>query len=573
MSFEISFVENSLSVKRDGVPLFESFGAELDDGYRVISVKLENELRLYIDAKSDHPMTSLKFPSAVEPKPDDILLIPHFEGFMLRADDTTLPLPGALAPNGGAIPLSMSFWGILRAGCFLLCAIYTNFDSRLILERENGLLAPRVEWMSEKGQFGYRRELCYIVGEGGISELCDAYRRIADEKGYRKRLSEREKQLPAISRLIGAADVWLWNDDAMEKLYSENAVYHAPTAAQNAERVRIAREMKTCGMEHILWSVFDECIDIKTVETIKSLGFLTTFYDIYTDVIPHELEQLIPDTRRERCKPRRECYPDGIIIDKSGKHAKAWQLKGKDGVFYDQERICDAAAVECAGRVIPEHTKKYGLEGRFLDVQAQPGSACECYDERHPMTRRSSFDYKRRMFEIFHESGLIAGTEIGCEDAAAYFEYNEGMLSPTFARQYDAGRRMTHIYTGDAVEPCIRDFMLNPRYRVPLWELIYHGCVQSYWYWGDSASSTPELILLRDKFCRLWGLPEIYSFKVSDWERLKDVIVGSYKRTTPLARSLGRAEMLRFDILDDEGLIQRTTFSDGTCITEDFREK
>ena len=164
------------------------------------------------------------------------------------------------------------------------------------------------------------------------------------------------------------------------------------------------------------------------------------------------------------------------------------------------------------------------------------------------------------------------GTEVGCEDAAAGFDYDEGMLSPVLARQYDAGRRMTHIYEGDAIEPKIYEIMLNPKYRVPLWELVYHGCVQSYWYWGDSTNCMPELMRLRDKFCKLWGLPAIYSFRVSDWERLRPMITESYQRTTPSSRRLGSAEMTGFEWLDGEGLIQRTTFSDGTVITVDFSE-
>lgn len=27
---------------------------------------------------------------------------------------------------------------------------------------------------------------------------------------------------------------------------------------------------------------------------------------------------------------------------------------------------------------------------------------------------------------------------------------------------------------------------MNPQYRVPLWELVFHDCVVSTWYWGDA---------------------------------------------------------------------------------------
>ena len=566
MDFEMSSENGALRVAEGGRILFESGGCPLPDGVSASSETRENELRVFVDPPVCEAMRPFGFPAAIIPEAGDILLIPHFEGFRIKADDVSFPISERLYASGTG--LSMAFYGILRRGYFLLCAIYTNLDAELLMEKRDRLFAPRVEWLPEKGKGGYRREIRYIAGKGGISELCAKYREIAGEKGFRKTFDERAKENPGISRLVGAANVWLWNDDAMDKLYSENAVYHVPTAAQNAERVRIAREMKEAGMDHVLWSVFDENVDKGTVDEVKKLGYLTTFYDIYTDVIPHEIENLIPDTRRERCKLRRDCYPDGIMRNADGTMQKAWQLKGKDGEFHFQNRICDAAALECASKVVPGHSEKYGLEGRFLDVQCV--SAGECYDERHPMTRRTSFDYKRGMFDMLHKNKLIAGTEVGCEDAAAGFDYDEGMLSPVLARQYDAGRRMTHIYEGDAIEPKIREIMLNPKYRVPLWELVYHGCVQSYWYWGDSTNCMPELMRLRDKFCELWGLPAIYSFRVSDWERLRPMITESYQRTTPSSRRLWSAAMTGFEWLDDEGLIQRTTFSDGTVITVDF---
>ena len=114
--------------------------------------------------------------------------------------------------------------------------------------------------------------------------------------------------------------------------------------------------------------------------------------------------------------------------------------------------------------------------------------------------------------------------------------------------------------------------MLYPELRVPLWELVYHGCVQSYWYWGDSANCMPELIWLRDMFCCLWGLPEIYSFKASDWEQLKNDIIASYQRTAPTAKAVGYAVMERFDYLDDSRLIQRSEFSNGVSVVANFSD-
>lgn len=529
---------------------------------------LPGGLRLTYHADADLPMKSELHIPAVTVKPDDLLVIPHFEGFAFRADDPREIVSRHSQMLGGRI--SMSFWGIVRNGCYILTAVITNIDANFHMPREDGVNRPHIAFLPEKGRWGYDRELRILCGEGGISEMCQAYRKIADEKGLRVPFSEKVKKLPDIDRLVGAADVWLWNDDAMHKLYDADAVYHAPDKEQVDRRLEVADEMKALGMDKVLWSIFDENIERREVGHAKSLGWITTYYDIYTDVIPHDILDLIPDTRRERCKPRIDCWPDGILIDSAGNKASAWQLKGKDGIFHNQNRVCDIAMYECASKVAPEHCRKYGLDGRFIDVTA--GSATECYSDDHPTTRRDSIEYKNRLFDMLHENGMFTGTEVGCEDVASTLDYNEGLLSPTLLRMPDAGRRMTHIYRGDQIEPQIKDFMLNPELRVPLWELVYHGCVQSYWYWGDSANCMPELIWLRDMFCCLWGLPEIYSFRVSDWKQLKNDIIASYQRTAPTAKAVGYAAMERFDYLDDSRLIQRSEFSNGVSVVANFSD-
>jgi hypothetical protein len=326
--------------------------------------------------------------------------------------------------------------------------------------------------------------------------------------------------------------------------------------------------MKQLGMTNVLWSIFNENIDKETVDYVKNLGFVTTFYDIYTDVIPHPIIDYITKPRQERCKARLGCWPDGVIKKQNGEFQPAWALKGVDGVFRDQHRLCDAAILDTAKKNIGFRQENYGIEGCFLDVSAV--SAVECYDENHPMTRTSAMQHKRNLGSAVSEMQLLCGTEIGCEDVAATIHYNEGMMSPPAFRAPDSGRRMTHIYKGEDVPKSIPDFMLNPKYRVPLWELSFHGSVQSYWYWGDSANCCPELLDTRDRFSALYGLPEIYSFSVDSWDELKQDIAESYKKTSPLAKKLGYCTLDGFEYLTADKLVQRTLFSDGTTVTVNF---
>lgn len=508
------------------------------------------------------------YPPAVEPLPDDQLLYPYHEGVILSAKDPEMPIPPVMLFHSCETS-SMSFFAALRQEAFLLCAAYTNMDAGL----ENsvgadGLLSSRLFWESEKGTWGYPRECRFYLGKGSMTEVCKCYRSIAEEKGLLVPLREKAKAVPKLHELAGAADVWLWNDDMMQKLYQCNASDEAPSSQQLARRMEIAQQMYAGGMRRVLWSVFDHHVSPEAVSFIKSLGYSTTFYDIYTDVIPKPLLGKLSDFRVSRCRTRLPYWPDGVQQKSDGTRQQAWPIKGKDGSFYAQDYLCDIAALQCAAQTIPAHTRQAGFDGRFIDVIY--GNSNECYHPAHPATRTTSMEYKNRLMQSLLEQKLLVGTEVGREDGAAYYHYNEGMLSPILYRSYDAGRRMTHIYRGAQVDEAITRYMLNPRCRVPLWELVFHDCVISYWYWGDSTNCCPDYMKTRDLFCRLYGLPPLYSFAASDWEQLRPMILDSYRRTVPVAHKLAFCEMTEFQYLQSDRLVQQTVFSDGTEVVANF---
>ena len=65
----------------------------------------------------------------------------------------------------------------------------------------------------------------------------------------------------------------------------------------------------------------------------------------------------------------------------------------------------------------------------------------------------------------------------------------------------------------------------------------------------------------------------MYYYYPSDWERLKDRFVQSYRMTSPVARKTGESEMLNHEILSPDRMLQRTIFADGTVVTVNFGEK
>lgn len=520
----------------------------------------------------DNMEEPVNYPGAFDVQKGDRQIDAYCEGYAFEVEDEC-PYLGP-RPLYGGIWNSMSFWALENQSGWLLAAVYTNLDAKLHTTRcDDGLCRTHIEWISEKGRWGYERKLRFYLGHknrNSISDMCGIYRKIAEEKGYVKTLKQKAENNPAVWQLAGSANVWLWNDDAMHKLYKSDAVYQVPTEEQNALRRCIADEMKAEGMDHILWSIFDENIDNKTVQHVRDLGYLTALYDIYTDVIPHTIADKIPETRLRRCENRMPFWPDGIARERDGSMATAWKLMGTDGIMHDQHRMCDVAAIECAKTTVPQTCLANRLDGIFIDVSMT--GASECYSHDHPLTRTEAWQYKNKLYELMEEYGLLRGSENGHEEGVRNYEYSEGKMSLPVMRFNDSGRKMTTRYESDEEVGFMKKYMLNPRNRVPLWELVFHDCETSYWYWGDCTNSCPPLMQLRDLFCSLYGLPPIYSFAANQWNSLKADITASYKRTVPLARKLAMHRMIGFEYLTPDRMVQKTLFSDGTQVIANFSD-
>ena len=540
----------AFKVTKDGVCLDCQYEIKNDETGEYVQLTINS------DAEFDG---NICYPEAIEPERAYREIDAYCEGIAFNVEDD-IPLPEVRPLYGGSWN-SMSFWGIYKPDkSWIMCAVITNFDASLKTEKgDGGLFRTSVMWLPQKGRWGYEREIRYYTGtDDPINGMCGVYRKIAEQRKLVKTLKEKSAENPVIDRSAGSADVWLWNNDAMDKLYSQNAVYSVPSKSDYELRKLIALDMKNNGMDNVMWSIFDENIDRSIVEYIKSLGYTTTYYDVYTDVIPNFCKDKIPKTRLKRCENRMPYWPDGIVVNSDGSLCPAWDLKGTDGKMYHQNRMCDAVAPDCAKKFVKEHGSDNGIDGTFIDVAVC--CSYECYSKEHPTTREQAFEYKNKLFEEISKLKMFCGTENGHENAVKSYAYSEGMMSIPEYRSFDSGRRMATLYTPETTDEKIEKYMLNPKYRVPLWELVYHDCQTSYWYWGDSSNSCPHLTDVRDLYNMLYAQPPIYSFKAADWESLKPLILKSYKKTVPLSRELRYAKMMHFDYLTDDMTVQKTVF-------------
>lgn len=481
----------------------------------------------------------------------DWLIMPVNEGIAYPVDDETIH-PMWYHTFGGH-GLCMGWYGVAGSVANsvangvtggddgLMTIVETPNDAAVRTPRTDGRLCLAPIWLAEKGKFGPKRKLRYVLfDKGGYVAMSKRYRAYAKKIGLFKTLAQKRKENPDVDLLIGAVNVWCWDCDAVAK----------------------CKELQALGMDRILWSARKKP---EAIRQMNELGVLTSRYDIYQDCMnPANFPKLnhVADSWTS------DAWPDGIILDKDGDWSRGWKVKGKKGEFYPCGRLCDRLSPECARCRVAKDLETHPYRCRFIDTTTA-SSWAECYSPDHPMTRTESRQFRMELLDVMsREFKLITGSETGHDAAVPYVHYFEGMLSLGPYRVPDSGRDMLRVWT--EVPDRVAKFQTGHKYRLPLWELVYHDCVVSQWYWGDYNNKLPSLWDRRDLFNLLYNSPPMFMFNKPIWNKNKERFVQSYKTTHALPRETGYAELLSHRWLTSDHAVQQTRFSNGVRVTVNF---
>lgn len=525
------------------------------------------ELTALIDKKdrTSEQSSVLYWPAPFVPDNKDRIILPLNEGISFPVTEKPYRLSSLYTYGGHG--LCMGFWANVEdrigsggAGC--LCIVETPDDMRLQLEcfspEKDGtpLIHAMPGWESQQKKFGYKRQLRYVFfDKGGHVAACKRYREYSKTIGLYCPFTEKIKKNPNLKKgfdlLIGSANIWYFSSD----------------------HVKAAQEMKAVGMDKLLWSAGGSPQDLKTLNAMG--GILTSRYDIYQDLMdPANLEKVgrHPDWTQD-------AWPNDINwTDSDGTYRRGWGVypKGVKATDPGAQRIrcavlCDSKALPYAEKRIAEELKTRPYQGRFIDTTvAAPWY--ECYHPDHPMTRTDSKNWKMKLLALMGERfNLVCGSETGHEASVPYCDFYEGMTSLGPYRLPHGG--WTAEEFNDPSPEAVIKYQVGIDYRLPLWELVYHDCTVSYYYWYDFSNRHADLWPKRDLISALYGVPPMYRLTRAIWDKQKDLFAASYKVACQTARETGWTEMIDHRILTEDRLVQQTFFANGVRVTANFGNK
>ena len=437
----------------------------------------------------------------------------------------------------------------LTSGAGYALVVETDDDAcvRLVKRGADGseVWAPQVGFQASHREFRYPRKFFYhFASEGGYVALARRFREFAREQGLLVPFREKLKRNPNIARLFGAPDVW--GDGSL----------------------RFAREAKAAGIDKMLIHGRASAEDMKA---INELGYLTSNYDIYADMLQVEPGKEIDSHHGQ--------VPADVVLQTDGQRMKAWLTWDKQQYM----KRCPAVAVNTARVVIPKDLAQRPFVGRFIDV-ATAEELYECYDPVHPLTRSGKRQASTDLLAYTRSLGLVTGGEHGRYWAVPQLDYIEGMMSggsyswPAgwLLRPKSKDQEFDNPYGGKFGKWAgYEKWGIGHAARVPLWELVFHDCIVSTWYWGDSSEfllqAAPEATPKKDAFNILYGtIPMFWANREGGWRADRELCLRSYRNTCKLHEVIAGTEMLSHEFVTRDRAVQRTRFSDGTEVVVNF---
>lgn len=515
---------------------------------------------------------AISWPLPFKSRENDRILLPVNEGISFPVVEDA-PGASSLITYGGH-GICMGFWaqceeyfvpdqssnadapnqaGKVCARNACLAIFETSDDGRIALRKPQGekLLVAMPSWDSQKKKLGYDRVLRYVFfAETDVTNVVKRYRQYADSIGLVVPFTEKVKRNPnlkqGIDLLIGAANVWYFGGNKLE-VYSE---------------------LQKAGIRKILASAGGSAEEIKAMNEIP--GILTSRYDIYQDSMNPENFPLLNGKHSDWTSEAWE--RDHLMTNANGDWIRGWGVAQKDKT---KPRIpcgvlCDTCAVPYEMERVAEELTRKPYRARFIDTTtASPWR--ECWHPKHPCSRTESKKAKMELLGVLgKEFNLVAGSETGHEASVPYCDFYEGMMSLGPYRVPDSGRNITEIW--DEAPERTAKYQVGETYRMPLWELVYHDCTVSYWYWGDYNNKLPSLWEKRDLFNALYGVPPMFLFTQQTYPEIKERLFQSGKTAMATAEKTGWHEMTSFDVISKDRTVQQTAFANGLRVTANFGE-
>jgi hypothetical protein len=502
---------------------------------------------------------NFQWPIAGLSKKASALIIPDGEGLYVPNHD---PFWRKEFKKYSVLSLNMPFWAIQydEAIVSTIMADHDEDTDVQVKQKHNQLYLINNHHFLQRDHFPNYKILIHYTGSSVISPALD-YRRLLIEKNKFVSLKQKILENANVNKLLGAFHVWLWG---------------------NGKSLDMLQVFKQLDIKR-LWLGYDATpikhgfnIDKTFVQTAENSGYLIAPYDSFDNAQnPRTSDSLSANWPNHLWPEACIRQPNGVILTGFANR----------GCYLSAEALRLREATE---KNIVHHIDSMvekGDNSLFLDCDAA-APLYEDYSTQHPMTRLQDLnDRIERMRYISSIKKLVLGSETGLSWSTPVIAYNNGGF----------------LSFPQAFWPCLKDKIhfgtwwpnstpnvlfkaynaptefihtsYDPRYRLPLYEAVFHDSVISTDRWELNELKIPAIMQTKALLQNLYNIPPIWVLNKENLAENKNYFVAYYQFFSPLHQIVGLEPLTQFKWLTTDRLVQETQFGNYLILTANFSKK
>lgn len=353
----------------------------------------------------------------------------------------------------------------------------------------------------------------------------------------------------------------------------------APNTWGDGISIRLLDLMKQAGIQHaiILGSDPEPSVSKPHVSAYADeLGYLFGPYDSYHSI---HSPSAAPDNTWETAQFDQALWETGGIQNADGSYSTGFKGRGR--------HLSPLAARPYVESRIGSLLTRAPHSAWFVDCDAYgqlfddytPGRMCSKYDDM-----RERLD---RMRWMSSEHQLVIGSEGGSAYAANAIHFAHGITTPVIGwgdpqlTQPDSDYFLGKWWPpyGPAVfvkqvplAPNYEKFYYDPRFRLPLYQAVFHDCVVATHHWGYHSLKFSDQVQTTALTEQLYNTPPLVHLNLDLWKKHGEAITQRMAFFAPIHRESSLLPLTNFRWLDENKLIQQTTLGERYTLTANFSD-
>ena len=387
--------------------------------------------------------------------------------------------------------------------------------------------------------------------------------------------SETEKLISRDISTLSLTEVYRRNCLLFYAAFSDTLRH--PDEWGNGLSVKLLEQFAENGLDR-LWLGVDSWQDgfrhPTAVAKAKELGYLVGPYDSY-----HSIHHPNEKDTWETAQFDLSLYETGAIVNADGTKSRGFKKKG----YHLSPLVAQPYVEDRVNGIVAQMPSDFNTW--FIDCDAY-GELYDDYSATHPATQLDDMNARlARIAWIRDTHNTVVGSEGGAAYSASTLHFAHGMTVPVIGwGDPDMKSKTSPYYVGGywppegpaihikqvPLKPNYLYHYYDPRFRLPLYQIVFHDSVVTTHHWGSGSLKFKNAIGTLALLEQLYNVPPLYHLNITEFSKHKARIKKHYAFFSPLHRQIGGQPMTDFEWLTSDRQVQRTGFGDAVEIFANF---